>query len=193
MKISTPEEEKSRTRTCTIIMADDEPDANVTIKTALEGNGDFQVDTFSDAVSALFAFKPGHYDLAILDIKMPGMNGFQLCKRLREIDKGLKISFLTATELTYFQDIDSVVINDLRTDCFITKPVNTTDLIDAVNPGIWQICTESAIHIFSKHFLDACFLYFILQLKTSYFRGTVRSITNMTFSTNMPSPVKKIG
>jgi DNA-binding response OmpR family regulator len=61
---------------------------------------------------------------------MPGMNGFQLCRRLREINEKIKISFLTATELTYFQDIDSVIINDLRTDCFITKPVNTTDLID---------------------------------------------------------------
>jgi DNA-binding response OmpR family regulator len=129
MKIPTPEE-KSRTRICNIFMVDNEPDVNITIKTALEENGDFQVDTFNDAESALFAFKPGHYDLAILDVKMPGMNGFQLCRRLREIDKKLKICFLTATELTYFQDIDSVVINDLRTDCFITKPVNTTDLID---------------------------------------------------------------
>jgi DNA-binding response OmpR family regulator len=129
MKIQTSEE-KSRMKTSNIIMVDDEPDVNITIKTALEENGDFQVDTFNNAEPALFAFKPGHYDLAILDIKMPGMNGFQLCKRLREIDKKLKICFLTATELTYFQDIDSVVINDLSTDCFITKPVNTTDLID---------------------------------------------------------------
>jgi DNA-binding response OmpR family regulator len=123
-------EEKPWTRTCSIIMVDDEPDVNLSIKTALEDNGDFEVDTFNDAESALFAFKPDQYDLAILDVKMPGMNGFQLCGRLRDIDKKLKISFLTATELTYFQDIDSVVINDLRTDCFITKPVDTTDLID---------------------------------------------------------------
>jgi two-component system copper resistance phosphate regulon response regulator CusR len=132
MKTPTPEE-KSRTRTCNIIMVDNEPDVNVTIKTALEENGDFKVDTFNDANSALSAFEPGHYDLAILDIRMPGMNGFQLCKKLREIDKRLKICFLTAAELTYFEDIDSVVINDLRTDCFITKPVNTTDLIDRLN------------------------------------------------------------
>jgi DNA-binding response OmpR family regulator len=129
MKISISEE-KSRTRTSSIIMVDDEPDANITIKTALEGNGDFQVDTFINAESALFAFKPGRYDLAILDVRMPGMNGFQLCRKLREIDKKLKICFLTATELTYFQDIDLVVINDLRTDCFVTKPVNTKDLIN---------------------------------------------------------------
>jgi DNA-binding response OmpR family regulator len=127
---TTTSKEKSRMKTSNIIMVDDEPDVNITIKTALEENRDFEVDTFNDAESALIAFKPGHYDLAILDVKMPGMNGFQLCRKLREIDKKLKISFLTATELTYLQDIDSVVINDLRSDCFVFKPVNTSDLIN---------------------------------------------------------------
>jgi DNA-binding response OmpR family regulator len=130
MKIPTTQEENSRTRTSNIIMVDDEPDVNIAIKTALEENGDFQVDTFNNAESALFAFKPDYYDLAILDVMMPGMNGFQLCRKLREIDKKLKISFLTATELTYLQDIDSVIINDLRADSFVVKPVNTTDLIN---------------------------------------------------------------
>jgi DNA-binding response OmpR family regulator len=64
MKIPTSEE-KSWTRISNIIMVDNEPDANITIKTALEENGDFEVDTFNDAESVLFAFKPGHYDLAI--------------------------------------------------------------------------------------------------------------------------------
>jgi DNA-binding response OmpR family regulator len=129
MKTPTSEEE-SRTRTSNIIMVDNEPDVNITIKTALEENGDFKVDTFNDAESALFAFKSDHYDLAILDIRMPGTNGFQLCRKLREIDKKIKICFLTAAELTYLQDIDSDIINDLGTDCFVAKPVNTTDLID---------------------------------------------------------------
>ena len=129
MKIPTSEEE-SRTRTGNIIMVDNEPDVNITIKTALEENGDFVVDTFNDAESILFAFKPGHYDLAILDVRMQGMNGFQLCRKLREIDKTLKICFLTASDLTSLQDIDSDIINDLGIDCFIAKPVNTTDLIN---------------------------------------------------------------
>jgi DNA-binding response OmpR family regulator len=120
MKLPTSEE-KSRTRTSNIIMVDNELDVNITIKTALEEKGDFEVDTFNDAESALFAFKPVHYDLAILDIKMPGTNGFQLCRKLREIDKSLKICFLTAAELTYLQDIDSDIINDLRTDCFVAS------------------------------------------------------------------------
>ena len=65
MKIATSEEENSRTRTSNIIMVDNEPDVNLTIRMALEENGDFEVDTFSDAESALFAVKPCHYDLAI--------------------------------------------------------------------------------------------------------------------------------
>jgi DNA-binding response OmpR family regulator len=96
-------------------------------------DGDFKVDTFNNAESALFAFKPGHYDLAILDVKMPWMNGFQLYKKLREIDKMLKICFLTAAELTYLHDVDSDIINDLKTNCFVTKPVNTPDLIARLN------------------------------------------------------------
>jgi two-component system, OmpR family, response regulator ChvI len=129
MKIPTSEEEP-RTRTSNIIMVDNEPDVNITIKTALEENGDFKVDTFNDAESALFAFKSDHYDLAILDVRMPGTNGFQLYRKLRELDKKIKLCFLTAAELAHLNEIDSDVINDLRTDCFVTKPVNTTDLID---------------------------------------------------------------
>jgi DNA-binding response OmpR family regulator len=117
------------TRTRKIIMVDDEPDINLTIKKALEDNGSFQVDTFNDAESALVRFKPEVYDLAILDVRMSGTNGFQLCRKLREIDKKLKICFLTASDLTYLQDTDSDNINDL-TDCFVYKPVDTTDLIN---------------------------------------------------------------
>jgi DNA-binding response OmpR family regulator len=61
---------------------------------------------------------------------MPGMNGFQLCRKLREMDKKLKICFLTASDLTYLQDIDTDIINDLGTGCFVAKPVNTIDLIN---------------------------------------------------------------
>jgi DNA-binding response OmpR family regulator len=95
----------------------------------LEESGLFQVDTFHDAKSALYIFRPDLYDLALLDIRMPGMNGFQLCRKLREMDNKLKICFLTATELLHFRDTDSDVINDLGTDCFVTKPVMATDLL----------------------------------------------------------------
>ncbi|MFY9565554.1 MAG: response regulator [Nitrososphaeraceae archaeon] len=121
------------TRTRKIIMVDDEPDINLTIKKALEDNGFFQVDTFNDADSALVTFKPEVYDLALLDIKMPGTSGFQLWRKLREMDKKLKICFLTATKSNYSGDLDSDVINDIGTDCFLAKPVNTIDLMNRLN------------------------------------------------------------
>jgi len=114
-------------------MVDDEPDVNLAIKIALEEKGSFQVDTFNDAESALVTFKPDLYDLALLDIRMPGTSGFQLYRKLREMDKKLKICFLTATELMYFGDIDSDVINDLGTDCFVSKPVDTKNLVDRLD------------------------------------------------------------
>jgi DNA-binding response OmpR family regulator len=110
-------------------MVDDEPDVNITIKTVLEDTGLFLVDIFNNAETALSTFRPNFYALALLDIRMPEMNGFQLCRKLREIDKKIKICFLTATELLYYKDTDSDVINDLGTDRFVSKPVNTTDLV----------------------------------------------------------------
>jgi DNA-binding response OmpR family regulator len=120
----------AQTRKKRILMVDDEQDINVTIKTVLEETGSFQVDTFNNTESALSLFRPDLYDLALLDIRMPGMNGFQLCRKLREMDKELKICFLTATELLYFRDTDSDVIDDLGTHCFVAKPVDTIDLIN---------------------------------------------------------------
>ena len=53
-----------------------------------------------------------------------------MTKKISFLRQNLKICFLTAAELAHLNEIDSDVINDLRTDCFVTKPVNTTDLID---------------------------------------------------------------
>ena len=111
-------------------MVDDERDTNLTIKTALEDGGDFKVDRFNNAESALMAFKPDHYDLAILEVRMPGTNGFQLCRKLREIDKKLKICFLSASDLTNFQEIDLDIIIEFGADGFFVKPVKTADLIN---------------------------------------------------------------
>jgi CheY-like chemotaxis protein len=78
-------------------MVDDEQDINVTIKTVLEETESFQVDTFNNAESALSLFKPNLYDLALLDIRMPGMNGLEFVNSLRAQSqfKHLPVIFLT--------------------------------------------------------------------------------------------------
>jgi DNA-binding response OmpR family regulator len=123
-------EVKSKIKTRRILFVDDELDIAFTLKTTLEEKGLFQVDTFHDAEYALSEFRPDYYDLALLDIRMPKMNGFQLCRKIRQLDKKLKICFLTATELLYYRETDSDIIDDLGTDCFVTKPVNNNDIID---------------------------------------------------------------
>jgi CheY-like chemotaxis protein len=55
----------------------------------MEESGSFQVETFNDPALALSRFKAGAYDLALLDIRMPEMNGFQLCRKLRDMDNKL--------------------------------------------------------------------------------------------------------
>jgi two-component system response regulator ChvI len=111
-------------------LVDDEPDVTFTLKATLEESGFFQVDTFYDSVLALSRFKAGAYDLALLDIRMPKMDGFELYRKLREVDNKLKVCFLTAAELGHYRKTDSDVMNELGKHCFIAKPVNNIDLIN---------------------------------------------------------------
>ena len=82
------------------LLVDDEPDVIYTIKNILEDNG-FQVDTFNDSTTALKSYKSNYYDLVILDIKMPKMDGFELYNKIREKDPKVKICFLIASEMYY--------------------------------------------------------------------------------------------
>jgi DNA-binding response OmpR family regulator len=118
-----------KTKIRKILLVDDEPDIAVTIEAVLEESGFFQVDRFYDAASALSIFRPGVYDLALLDIKMPKMNGFELSRKLKGIDNKVIVCFLTAADLGYYGETDSDVINDLGTDCIINKPVNNEDIV----------------------------------------------------------------
>jgi DNA-binding response OmpR family regulator len=61
---------------------------------------------------------------------MPGMDGFELCRKLRGIDNKILVCFMTAADLSYYRETDSDVISDLGTDCFITKPVNNKDITE---------------------------------------------------------------
>src|SRR5918994_1942235 len=84
-----------------ILLIDDEPDIIYSIKMVLENNNEFVVDSYTDPILALTNFKPGSYDLILLDIKMPKMNGFDLYQKMKEIDSNAKMCFLTASELFY--------------------------------------------------------------------------------------------
>lgn len=111
-----------------ILIVDDEPDITVVFKKALEK--DFEVDTFNDPRDALSHFKAGVYDLLLLDIRMPGTNGFQLYKEMRKIDSKPKVCFITAFEMYYEEFIK--VFPNVPVKCFIKKPVEPKDLLKQI-------------------------------------------------------------
>jgi DNA-binding response OmpR family regulator len=111
-----------------IFVVDDEPDINLTIKAALEEENSFEVDAFNDPIVALDNFRKGVYDLLILDIKMPVLNGFELYREIRTIDGQVKICFLTAGEMYYGAYAD--IFNE---NTFIRKPIENKELVNKVN------------------------------------------------------------
>ena len=96
-----------------VLLVDHEPDITFTIKDILEDNRGFKVDTFNNHIIALKSYKNNFYDLVILDIKMPKMDGFQLYSKIREQDPKAKICFLTATEL-YMKNLEKYVLNWIK-------------------------------------------------------------------------------
>ena len=113
-----------------ILLVDDEPDVTYTIKKIVEDNG-FKADSFNDPILALNYYKVDFYDLVILDIKMPTMDGFELYLKIREKDPKVKICFLTviATFNEEFRKIRLALGKTINEDYFIQKPVEMEDLL----------------------------------------------------------------
>jgi DNA-binding response OmpR family regulator len=116
-----------------ILLIDDEPDITFTIKDILEDNG-FQIDSFNDPILALNSYKSNFYDLVILDIKMPKMDGFELYNKIREKDPKVKICFLTASEM-FTEKIKKSLLalgKTIDKDYFIQKPIKIEVLIKKI-------------------------------------------------------------
>ena len=80
-----------------ILIVDDERDVGDSIKIVLNNYG-FDVDSFTDAIEALKNFKPDFYDLVILDVRMPEINGFELYDKFKSKDPNIRTLFLTYFE-----------------------------------------------------------------------------------------------
>jgi CheY-like chemotaxis protein len=124
------------------LIVDDEYDITLTFKIGLEDNG-FIVDSFTDAVLALSNFRAGLYDVVILDVKMPKIDGFELWRQMKLIDDKSNVCFMTAFD-TRKGDLnaDSMLFNknknkdndnDENHPYIIQKPVTLNELIRQVN------------------------------------------------------------
>jgi DNA-binding NtrC family response regulator len=115
-------------------VVDDEPDNSRIFKIALEDSG-FEVDAFNSSTAALSAFKPNYYNLLILDIRIPMMNGYELYEKVHKIDNKVKVCFLTAYGEHYTEEFKtrfslSSLVDNIS---FIRKPIMLDDLVKKVN------------------------------------------------------------
>jgi two-component system response regulator ChvI len=119
-----------------ILLVDDESDITTALKMYLELQG-FHVDAFTDPVNALAQFKAGFYQLLILDIKMPEMNGFELYTEIKKKDETVKVFFLTAlSEMHDYDAFKKEVFPKEGERYFIAKPIENEEILKRINTVI---------------------------------------------------------
>ena len=118
------------------MIIDDETDVTITFKAGIEdsnNNNDtnkrIEVYTFNDPVVALSEFKPHSYDLLLVDINMPHMNGFELFEKILAIDINVKVCFMSSVEINReaLREIYPISLG-----CFIRKPVTMDYLVERI-------------------------------------------------------------
>ncbi|MGA9152268.1 MAG: response regulator [Candidatus Nitrosopolaris sp.] len=112
-----------------ILIVDDDSDITLAFKKGLENDG-FNVDVFNDPQEALSNFEASKYDLLLLDIRMPKMNGFELYKEMDKIDNHVKVCFITAFEV-YYEALREV-FPSMEVECFIRKPIEIGNLVKRI-------------------------------------------------------------
>jgi two-component system, OmpR family, response regulator ChvI len=121
----------AKLRRSRIILVDDEPDITFSFNIGLEDYG-FAVDVFNDPLLALSSFKVGLYTMAILDIKMPKMNGFELGGKIRKLDDKIKISFMSAFDIPE-EDLKTTIPTIYEEKpLIIRKPISIGDFVSRV-------------------------------------------------------------
>ena len=117
-----------------ILLVDDDHDVLQFLKQGLELKG-LQVNAYSSAQDALQSFKPDVYDLAILDIRMPDMNGFQLYREIKKRDHTITAYFLSAFEI-HPSEFKKVFPSMGEIKAIIKKPVSIHQLLNQIAPSL---------------------------------------------------------
>ena len=118
-----------------LLIVDDDVDITNSFSLALEDSGLFVVDTYNDPLVALSNYRPNSYDLLLLDIKMPKMNGFELYEKIKKLDNKVKVCFISAYDVDYTaleKQFPSLEIDCLIPKSIIRKPIEVSRLIERI-------------------------------------------------------------
>jgi CheY-like chemotaxis protein len=131
------QKEKLSPFTKRILIVDDHPDIILTFKKGLEAENEyssgkifFQVYAYDDPLLALSEFKLNFYDLLLVDINMPKVNGFEFSDKILKLDVNVRVCYISAGEM----NIEALreQYPSLSIGCFIKKPVTIDNLIRRV-------------------------------------------------------------
>jgi CheY-like chemotaxis protein len=121
----------------TILVVDDDQNTTLAVKSGLENENShttnrisYLVHTYNFPTSALSEFKPNFYDLLLIDVEMPNMNGFEFSTKILEIDADPKVCFMSAAEVNY--EALREIYPSVNFGCFIKKPISLEHLIKRV-------------------------------------------------------------
>jgi two-component system, OmpR family, response regulator RegX3 len=106
-----------------ILVVEDEPALAEAVEYTLEAEG-FEVDTAADGNGALKAARARSYDLLVLDLMLPGLSGFEICRRVRD-ESPVPILMLTARD----SEVDRVLGLEIGADDYVTKPFSMPELV----------------------------------------------------------------
>jgi DNA-binding response OmpR family regulator len=138
--MTSPIKNKNMDKLRRIMIVDDEQDVTFLFKIILEGihqELSLKVDSFNDSLVALENYREDLYDLIIIDVVMPKMDGFRLYKEIRKKDKKVKVCFLTAGEM-YYEEYRKHAFPEISADSVIRKPITNDDLVRKVK-GYFEI------------------------------------------------------
>jgi CheY-like chemotaxis protein len=120
-----------------ILIVDDDIDVTMTFKEVIEESNNYvdvnkriEVYTSNDPVASLSDFKSNFYDLLLVDINMPRMNGFELCEKIWAIDINVRICFISNGEIN--REALREVYPTRQEGCFIRKPVSMDYLVKRI-------------------------------------------------------------
>ena len=116
-----------------ILIAEDNPDG-VELMEAFLANTEYEVQSAIDGEATLRKVKDWPPDLILLDVMMPKISGFEVCKRLKANPATRDIAILMVTALDQPHDIDRAV--EAGTNDFLTKPINKTELVRRIQAAL---------------------------------------------------------
>jgi two-component system, OmpR family, sensor histidine kinase VicK len=125
--------DSDKTRMKRIFLVDDDYDHTITFKMGLE-LAKFEVHAYNDSAIALSKFKPDYYDLLLIDVKMPKIDGFELYEKIKEIDNKVLVWFISAYETYYraVKEASSSSKKEMISVPVIEKPIEIDKLVKQI-------------------------------------------------------------